>query len=67
MTCHSVGAERMMQLRALGAEGKMQLFELTYDRLDEERSMQLLYGCPGLSEHTRERSLKFTDYTDKAR
>ena len=67
MTCHSVGAERMKEFRALGAEGYMRLFELTYDRLDELRSMQLLYGCPGLSEHTRSRSLNFIDYDDKAR
>ena len=67
MTCHSVGAERMKELRALGAEGYMRLFELTYDRLDELRNMQLLYGCPGLSEHTRSRSATFDDYVDKSR
>lgn len=49
MTCHSLGLVRVKQLLAAGAKGKMEMYKLAYDRLDEFRNMQLLYGCPGFS------------------
>jgi hypothetical protein len=42
----------------------MKMFELTYDRLDELRSMQLLYGCPGLSSYTDSQRSSARDYID---
>jgi len=67
LTCHSLGKGEVQKLISEKAEGVMRMFELTFDRLDDKRNLQLLYGCPGFSEHTDKRSFCNGNYIEESR